>query len=106
MSAATADVVAPRLDLWLADSRQITRHAARTLIDAGLVTVDGRPGRPGQRVKDSAEVVVTPPIAPEHPPASRAPGGAASGPDLSIVHEDAWLAVVDKPSGMVVHPAP
>ena len=27
-------------------------------------------------------------------------------PELSIVHEDDWLAVVDKPSGMVVHPAP
>ncbi len=106
MSAATADVVAPRLDLWLADSRQITRHAARTLIDAGLVTVDGRPGRPGQRVRDTAEVVVTPPdetvVAAALP--RRDPGAPAM--ELRIVDEDDWLAVVDKPSGMVVHPAP
>ena len=53
MTAATEAAVAPRLDIWLADSRQITRHAARTLIDAGLVTVDGRPGRPGQRIRDT-----------------------------------------------------
>jgi 23S rRNA pseudouridine1911/1915/1917 synthase len=106
MSAATADVVAPRLDLWLADSRQITRHAARTLIDAGLVTVDGRPGRPGQRVRDTADVVVTPPdetlVAAATP--RRDPG--IPGLELRIVDEDDWLAVVDKPSGMVVHPAP
>ena len=63
MSAGSATVVTPRLDVWLADSRRITRHAARTLIDAGLVTVDGRPGRPGQRVRDSADVVVTPAVA-------------------------------------------
>jgi 23S rRNA pseudouridine1911/1915/1917 synthase len=106
MSAATADVVAPRLDLWLADSRQITRHAARTLIDAGLVTVDGRPGRPGQRVRDTAEVVVTPPDETIVAVAlsRRDPGTPAM--ELRIVDEDDWLAVVDKPSGMVVHPAP
>jgi 23S rRNA pseudouridine1911/1915/1917 synthase len=106
MSAATADVVAPRLDLWLADSRQITRHAARTLIDAGLVTVDGRLGRPGQRIRGTAEVVVTPPD--ETIPAAASPRRNPSQPamELRIVEEDDWLAVVDKPSGMVVHPAP
>jgi 23S rRNA pseudouridine1911/1915/1917 synthase len=106
MSAAGATVEAPRLDMWLAESRRITRHAARTLIDAGLVTVDGRPGRPGQRVHVSAEVVVTAAVEPAIPPESRA--GAAGGPatELVIVDEDDWLAVVDKPSGMVVHPAP
>ncbi len=69
--------------MWLAESRRITRHAARTLIDAGLVTVDGRPGRPGQRVRDSAAVVVTPPVAPDSVAESR-PGSAgkpAVGPE-------------------------
>jgi len=92
--------------MWLADSRRITRHAARTLIDAGLVTVGGRPGRPGQRVRDAADVVVTSPV--PHDVAPEAPGGAIPRPttDLCIVDEDEWLAVIDKPSGMVVHPAP
>lgn len=103
MTSAT-DVPLPRLDVWLADSRSITRHAARTLIDAGLVTVDGRPGRPGQRVRESALVRVS--------------AAAADGPQgvtlahveqpvhLTVVYEDETLAVIDKPSGMVVHPAP
>lgn len=105
MSAATAAGVLPRLDMWLAESRHITRHAARTMIDAGLVTVDGRAGRPGQRVRDNAEVVITPPVAEA---ASQARSGIAAGQvsELDIVYEDDWLAVVDKPSGMVVHPAP
>jgi 23S rRNA pseudouridine1911/1915/1917 synthase len=102
MSAGSATVALPRLDLWLADSRRITRHAARTLIDAGLVTVDGRPGRPGQRVRDSAEVVVTAPVVLDAGAESRQTPTTA----LCIVDEDEWLAVVDKPSGMVVHPAP
>jgi 23S rRNA pseudouridine1911/1915/1917 synthase len=105
MSAGTADVVAPRLDMWLADSRRITRHAARTLIDAGLVTVDGRPGRPGQRVRDAADVVVTPPNVAIPVPALRRDRGQWPN-ELPMVFEDDWLAVVDKPSGMVVHPAP
>jgi 23S rRNA pseudouridine1911/1915/1917 synthase len=104
VSAGTATVIAPRLDMWLADSRQITRHAARTLIDAGLVTVDGRPGRPGQRVRDTADVVVTPPAEVIAVPAL---GRDTSWPtELRMVFEDDSLAVVDKPSGMVVHPAP
>ncbi len=106
MTAATATVALPRLDMWLADSRQITRHAARTLIDAGLVTVDGRPGRPGQRVRESAEVLVAPPVELDAAPESRHRSDDVPATELSIVYEDTWLAVVDKPSGMVVHPAP
>jgi 23S rRNA pseudouridine1911/1915/1917 synthase len=106
MSAGTATVVAPRLDLWLAESRRITRHAARTLIDAGLVTVDGRPGRPGQRVRDSAEVLVTQPDETIAAPVMRRRDPGREATDLRIVDEDDWLAIVDKPSGMVVHPAP
>jgi 23S rRNA pseudouridine1911/1915/1917 synthase len=106
MSAGSATVVMPRLDVWLADSRGITRHAARTVIDAGLVTVDGRPGRPGQRVRDSADVVVTPAAAYDITAGLRSPSIAPPVSGLCIVDEDDWLAVVDKPSGMVVHPAP
>jgi 23S rRNA pseudouridine1911/1915/1917 synthase len=106
MSTEAAAVVTPRLDMWLADSRRITRHAARTLIDAGLVTVDGRPGRPGQRVRDASEVVVTPPDETIHALIVRRRAPDQPGIELRVVDEDDWLAVVDKPSGMVVHPAP
>jgi 23S rRNA pseudouridine1911/1915/1917 synthase len=94
----------PRLDVWLADSRSITRHAARTLIDAGLVTVDGRPGRPGQRVRESALVRVSAASA-DHPQDVTL-AHVEQPVDLAVVYEDETLAVIDKPSGMVVHPAP
>jgi 23S rRNA pseudouridine1911/1915/1917 synthase len=100
----SAVVASPRLDVWLADARGITRHAARTLIDAGLVSVDGRPGRPGQRVREAAVVRVAPGDSID-PDDSR-----TEGPEqpvhLEVVYEDESLAVIDKPSGMVVHPAP
>jgi 23S rRNA pseudouridine1911/1915/1917 synthase len=104
MSDAAAAVLLPRLDVWLAEHRNVTRHAARTLIDAGLVTVDGRTGRPGQRVRDNATVVVEPGEASD--PESSAPLRAQPQVDLTVVYEDDALAVIDKPSGLVVHPAP
>lgn len=104
MTAGSAAVALPRLDVWLADTRRITRHAARTLIDAGLVTVDGRPGRPGQRVREAAVVLVTPGEG-EGAEESRLPRDAQPV-DLTVIYEDDSLAVIDKPSGMVVHPAP
>jgi ribosomal 50S subunit-recycling heat shock protein len=51
-------VTEPRLDVWLAADRSVTRHAARTMIDAGFVTVNGRRGRPGQRVRTHDVIVV------------------------------------------------
>lgn len=94
-----ADPPAPRLDLWLAAERGLTRTAAHTLVEAGLVTLNGRRARSGQRVRpgDVVEVAAAEPSIP-------APTG---GPpvELHVVHEDGWLAVIDKPAGMVVHPA-
>jgi 23S rRNA pseudouridine1911/1915/1917 synthase len=104
MTAGSAAVALLRLDVWLADTQRITRHAARTLIDAGLVTVDGRPGRPGQRVRGAAVVLVS---AGEVDAADAArPARDAQAVDLTVIYEDESLAVIDKPSGMVVHPAP
>ena len=99
-----------RLDLWLASERDITRHAARTLIDAGFVTVNGRLGRPGQRIHEHDAVLVNATgdakAAQEtgDDGASRSRAGTATEP-LNVVYEDEWLAVIDKPAGLVVHPA-
>jgi 23S rRNA pseudouridine1911/1915/1917 synthase len=99
----TAATPAPRLDVWMVRERGVSRTAARALIDAGLVHVDGRLGRPGQRVDAGAVVEVADPPAPAVAP----PAPEAAEPDeLRIVFEDEWLAVVDKPAGLVVHPAP
>lgn len=91
----------PRLDLWLARDRRISRHAAQELIARGAVRVNGRPAVAGRRVGagDRVEVSAPPPAPAEQ---------ASPGPpvELTIVYEDEWLAVVDKPAGLVVHPAP
>lgn len=92
-----------RLDLWLAEQRGISRSAARQLVEAGCVEVHGRPGRVGQRVRDGHAVHVTePPPAPPPPPKP----AALPPPALRIVYEDERIAVIDKPAGLVVHPAP
>ena len=96
-----------RLDVRIAGERGITRHAAQTLIAAGLVTLNGRPARSGQRVRDGDVIVVRDASdEPRRPDAAPAPRRAGPARELRIVYEDDWLAVVDKPAGLVVHPAP
>lgn len=91
-----------RLDVRLAAEPDVgSRAKAQRLIDAGLVTVDGRrrPKRhslaPGQRVEAQ----------PEPLPEPGDPGAGADVP-FEVVFEDEHLIVVDKPAGVVVHPAP
>ncbi|MHB8827961.1 MAG: RluA family pseudouridine synthase [Syntrophales bacterium] len=89
-----------RLDLLLAGKGLgITRTRIAKLIAEGRVLVSGRPCRAGQKMKAGAEVWM------EFPEAS--PYAAALPEDipLIVVYEDASLIVIDKPAGMVVHPA-
>jgi 23S rRNA pseudouridine1911/1915/1917 synthase len=105
MAAAPADPASPRLDVWLAAHRDITRPAAHALIAAGLVCVNGRVGRAGQRVGEGDVVdVADPPVAVRELAATSQPSGPPV--ELHVVYEDEWLAVIDKPAGLVVHPAP
>ena len=91
----------PRLDAFLVDSDLgLTRAQAQRLIDDGDVTVDGAvPAKAGVRLKPGAKVAVT--IRPATPIAL-VPEAMA----LVVLHEDAHLIVIDKPAGLVVHPAP
>ena len=95
-----------RLDVWVAGHVGLSRSAAQALIDAGRVTVNGRSGRPGHRVGADDEVTVS--AAPAVAKTTSPTPGDRRGPavDLDIVYEDEWLAVIDKPAGLVVHPAP
>jgi 23S rRNA pseudouridine1911/1915/1917 synthase len=84
-----------RLDAYLGRSLP-SRSAAERLIDDGAVTVDGR-GRPRSWRVSAGEVVeATLPDAP----------APAAQPQLDVVYEDDQLMVVDKPAGLVTHPAP
>jgi 23S rRNA pseudouridine1911/1915/1917 synthase len=89
-----------RLDAYL--SRLIGEHSRaewQRLIEAGVVTLNGRPARPADRVQVGDHVGVRP-IA-QHVLAPADPTIA-----LDVVYEDAAMIVVNKPAGLVVHPAP
>src|SRR5687767_1649356 len=86
-----------RLDVFLA-AHAGSRSAAQRLVDAGRVTVDGVV-RPKRHVLGGGEAVA---IAAAGPPAAEEPVADA---DFAVAWEDEHLIVVDKPAGVVVHPA-
>lgn len=90
---------APRLDLLVAAAADVSRNQAATLIANGNVTVAGRREKAGYRARAGEEVVITVP-----PPVAREV--VAEDIPLAIAYEDDDLLAVDKPAGMVVHPAP
>ncbi|MBZ0227831.1 MAG: RluA family pseudouridine synthase, partial [Bauldia sp.] len=89
-----------RLDTYLASAvADLSRSRAKALIVSGMVAVGGatieepkRPVKPGERV-----AVSLPPPEPAEPGAEAIP--------LAVVYEDTDLIVIDKPAGLVVHPA-
>jgi 23S rRNA pseudouridine1911/1915/1917 synthase len=89
-----------RLDIIVAGALEVSRTQAATLVATGQVTVSGRREKAGYRPRPGEVVIAE--VAPA--PSSR----QVLGEDipLTIVHEDDDILVVDKPAGMVVHPAP
>lgn len=88
-----------RLDVYLAGNLPgLSRSQAQRLIRQGDVTINGRPARASAMLAegDAVEVQVPPPL-PDTPEPEDIP--------LSILYDDRDLAVVEKPAGMVVHPA-
>jgi len=90
---------AERLDRFLADQLRLSRTAAARLIAEGAVLLDDQPPRPSAVAERGAVIAVT---FPARAPRTLAPADIP----LAIVYEDDELAVVDKPAGLVVHPAP
>ncbi|HEY0969605.1 MAG TPA: RluA family pseudouridine synthase [Gemmatimonadales bacterium] len=88
-----------RLDLLVAERLSLSRTQGATLIADGRVTVDGRRERASYRPR-AGEVVTV-----EVPPPRKIEIVGEEIP-LDVVFEDEHLLVVDKPAGMVVHPAP
>jgi 23S rRNA pseudouridine1911/1915/1917 synthase len=88
-----------RLDAFLASRfLDYSRVHLRRVISAGGVRVDGRGGKPAYRLKAGQRVsVVLPEIPREAPRPEDIP--------LEVLYEDEFVAVVNKPPGMVVHPA-
>jgi 23S rRNA pseudouridine1911/1915/1917 synthase len=94
------DETGGRLDRVLAAHvAELSRTRLKALIEAGAVAVDGRTIRdPSLRVNSGATLVVEVP-----PPVEAKP--AAEAIALNVVYEDDDIIVIDKPRGLVVHPA-
>lgn len=95
----TVDGPDERLDVLVARRLSLSRTQAATLIAQGRVTVNGARERSSFRADPGASVAVEIPPPPEHTV-------VAENIPVPIVFEDEHLVVVDKPAGMVVHPAP
>ena len=96
----TADREGERLDAFLARSvPDLTRSAAQKLLEDGAVTLSGRPGKKNDRTVVGIKVSVT---LPDPEPLDVLPQNIP----LDVVYEDDDVIVVNKPVGMVVHPAP
>jgi 23S rRNA pseudouridine1911/1915/1917 synthase len=98
---ASPEEAGTRLDSYLAARLDaISRSRIKALILGGHVTRNGEITRDAsESVQTGATYSLTPPA-----PAPATPQGEAIG--LNILYEDEYLLVLDKPAGMVVHPAP
>ena len=89
-----------RLDAFLASSLDgLTRSQATRLIESGEVAVNGRAVSKSYKLAGGEDIAVT---LPEPEPVEAVPQDIP----LDVVYEDADVIVINKPSGMVVHPAP
>jgi 23S rRNA pseudouridine1911/1915/1917 synthase len=88
-----------RLDVFLAHHfPEYSRVHLRRVITAGGVQVGGRGGKPAYRLIPGQRIcILLPEIPREAPQPENIP--------LEILYEDDWLVVINKPAGMVVHPA-
>jgi 23S rRNA pseudouridine1911/1915/1917 synthase len=89
-----------RLDKFLAERLpDVSRSAVQRLLAQGQVTVNSELVKASYKVQAGDRVVV-------HLPSRQEPQLVAEEIPLTLVYEDEHLLVVDKPAGMVVHPAP
>jgi 23S rRNA pseudouridine1911/1915/1917 synthase len=89
-----------RLDVWLSGILSQTRSAVQKLLENGAVTVGGKTVRKNAKTVAGLAYTINLPETPA--PADALPQAIP----LDIVFEDADVIVVNKPRGMVVHPAP
>jgi 23S rRNA pseudouridine1911/1915/1917 synthase len=95
-----ADQKDERLDQFLAShAKELTRSRAQALIRSGCVTVNEAGAKPGHRLKAGDCITLS------IPPA-RTYDLEPQRVDFRVIHEDPSLLVLDKPPGVVIHPAP
>lgn len=87
-----------RLDCYLSEALKVTRSAVQNWLEQGLVRVNGRPQEKNYRLREGDRIEA-------ELPAPAPCQAVAEDIPLDIVYEDDDLLVVNKPKGMVVHPA-
>lgn len=89
-----------RLDKWMSSAiADLSRSYIQKCIKDNQVLINGKPQKASYRLKVDDEIVF-------HIPKAMEPAIEAENIPLSILYEDSDLLIVDKPKGMVVHPAP
>jgi 23S rRNA pseudouridine1911/1915/1917 synthase len=95
-----SDLAGLRLDAAVAKLEPtLSRARVQRLIESGAITLDGAPSKPSHRLACGGCIEGEIPTA---QPSELAPESI----ELTIVYEDTELVVIDKPAGLVVHPAP
>ena len=95
-----ADTAGERLDAYLARSvENLSRSGAQKLLEDGCVLRNGKPGKKNDKLNIGDEIQVT-------IPEPKAVDIVAKEIPLNIVYEDEDVLVINKPKGLVVHPAP
>lgn len=95
----TAQESGVRLDKYISDNSEISRSYAAKLAENGDITVNGKKAEKKTKVQSGDEIRINVP----EPEALEA---VAQDIPIDIVYEDDCVIVVNKPQGMVVHPAP
>lgn len=93
------DAAVERLDAWISGAADISRSRAQKLIEEGGILRNGKPADKKDKVAPGDEITVTLPE----------PSECNAEPEdipLDVVYEDTDIIVINKPKGMVVHPAP
>ncbi|MGF1538150.1 MAG: RluA family pseudouridine synthase, partial [Elainellaceae cyanobacterium] len=88
-----------RLDRWLSQNVELSRSRIQALIEAGQITLNGKLVSKRQTVGEGDRVTV---VIPPPQPLDAAPEAIP----LDILFEDEAIVIINKPAGMVVHPAP
>lgn len=95
----TVELGGKRIDAYLAETTEYSRSRIQNLLKNGCITVNGKVPKSNYVLRAGETVLIEPP---EPEPLDV----VAQEIPLDIVYEDADLCVINKPQGMVVHPAP
>lgn len=99
VAVATDEDIGKRADVFISKAADITRSASQTLMEKGAVKINGKTCTKSLKMKagDTVEIELPEPEMCEAQPEDI---------PLDVIYEDDDVIVVNKPSGMVVHPAP